>query len=83
MSAWMRDVTVVTWMLLLVLLLCGCSKLSKPMPAAAPYTGDGGRPILIVSRGWHTGIVLAADLLTAHSSVLQERFADAAFLEVG
>ena len=82
MSARMRDATVVTWMLL-VLLLNGCSTESKLVTATTSYSGDGGHPILVVSRGWHTGIVLAADLLTAHSPVLQERFADAAFLEVG
>jgi uncharacterized protein (TIGR02117 family) len=41
------------------------------------------REVSIVSHGWHTGFVVAAESIQAHIPELKERFSDTRHLEVG
>ena len=78
----MRDSANLSW-LLTALLVAGCSTQPEAITDGDTFTGLGNQPIFVVSHGWHTGIVLAADRLTAGNPVLKQRFGDARYLEVG
>ena len=69
--------------LLLISFLIACS--SKPHTTTpdindiAIATGD----IYIVSHGWHTGIIIPADLIQSRIPEIKNRFTNAKFLEFG
>ncbi len=78
----MRDSAKAIW-LSVALLLPGCSTRPESIIGTETFTGLGDHAVFVVSHGWHTGIVLPAELLTDDNPQLKERFGDVAYLEVG
>ena len=73
---------------LLPLTLSACAApTSAPGIAAAPVPAHAPAPVTrsvhVVSHGWHTGVVLRGDDVSAAAWPAKADFADAAYLEVG
>lgn len=67
--------------LLAVLLVCSCAR-----PVAQPYfrgVGEKARTILVVSHGWHSGIVIKKADIPENALPEVKDFPDADYLEVG
>lgn len=70
--------------LLLTAGMLGCS--AKPYAIKyTPGVSEGSKPntVYVVSHGWHTGLVLPADVAEAELGFLQQRFAGARYYEFG
>lgn len=70
------------WLLTLLLFLVGCSS----APHVVERTGlawPAPEDVVVVSHGWHTGLVLPADAMRLAIPALGQRFADAPYLEFG
>jgi uncharacterized protein (TIGR02117 family) len=67
----------------LLLLLHGCSTKPDAVIGTEPFSGRGDQAVFVISHGWHTGIALPAQWLTAKIPVLKKRFEGARYLEVG
>ena len=70
--------------ILLAGMLTSCS--GKPYAVlCTPEPADAMRshPIFVVSHGWHTGLVIPADILNRSIPELEKRFGDTAYYEIG
>lgn len=73
------------WLLVLMLGLPGCAALPKVVPPRTAAAADAPKPhrIDVVSHGWHTGIVIAAEDAERALPFLKERFQGATHYELG
>ena len=69
----MRDSAKALW-LSAALLLPGCSTRPESISGTETFTGLGDHAVFVVSHGWHTGIVMPAELLTGENPQLRRGF---------
>ncbi|MGF1761592.1 DUF2459 domain-containing protein, partial [Photobacterium sagamiensis] len=69
--------------LILLMILSGCS--SKPLIVNNPeeFTGLGGNEVYVVSHGLHTGFVIPAPAIQEVVPELKRRFGDTPYIEFG
>lgn len=84
-SAWVPGLRRGIWILLLMLGLEGCAALPKVVTPRVPSEPNATRfhRVEVVSHGWHTGIVIAAEDAETALPFLQERFQGASHYELG
>jgi len=70
------------WILTVLFVLSVTACASRP-PAALMTDSTGSRSVYVISNGWHTGLVLPRELVSAQVWPEQGELAPAPFLEVG
>lgn len=70
-------------LLLLILLLAGCSSKPELTQYKSTYAGQGGYRVYLTGHGWHTGLVLPTRELIQSIPELAYRFPHAEFIEIG
>lgn len=64
-------------------LMSACSTQPGIIQNNLTFSENGTNNLYIVSHGWHTGLVVPAQAITAHLPELRARFQDAPYIEFG
>lgn len=70
-------------LLLLLVLLFGCSSKPYVINNQKPFTGLGSHEVFVVSHGWHTGFIVPARVIQMEIPKLKNRFSKSQFIEFG
>jgi len=73
----------ITFLLLLILGLYGCATKPYAIANQSLISTVGNNDVYVVSHGWHTGIVVPANVIQEQLPLLKDRFADVGYLEFG
>ena len=63
--------------------ISACSSLPHAVEVIPSNTTKSGREVFVVSHGWHTGLVVPAELIQAHLPDLNKRFKGIPYIEFG
>lgn len=70
-------------LIVFLLVLAGCTGLPVAVRETPGHRSGPSREIFIASHGWHTGIILPADLVNGDLPQLERRFGTPAYYEFG
>ena len=71
------------FILLIIIILGGCSAKPNIVSYAEKFEGFGQNGVYVVSHGWHTGFVIPAPEVQGVIPELEQRFGDIPYIEFG
>jgi uncharacterized protein (TIGR02117 family) len=74
---------VLSWLVVYLLSVAGCSDNPKIVHSAEKYTGLGPHEVYVVSHGWHTGFVIPSAKVYEAIPSLEPRFGPSVYIEFG
>ena len=69
--------------LLIIIILAGCSVKPHILGSAKEFEGSGQNEVYVVSHGWHTGFVIPAPEIQGVIPELEQRFGNTPYIEFG
>ena len=71
------------FILLIIIILAGCSAKPYIVSYAEEFEGSGQNEVYVVSHGWHTGFVIPAPEIQRVMPELERRFGNTPYIEFG